>query len=584
MYLEFFGLTEKPFTITPNPRFIFLSKNHKEVFAHLLYGIRNHSGFIEVTGEVGAGKTTVLRTLFEQLEGDDYRLAFIFNPSLSAEELLRAVSRELHIEATGSSTGEILDALNEYLLRENQAGRTVVLVIDEAQNLTPQVLEQVRLLSNLETEGDKLIQIVLVGQPELGVLLDRPDLRQLNQRIVVRYHLRPIDAEDTRAYIRHRLELAGIRDRELFSPGALRRIYRFSGGLPRLINILCDRALLVAYSEDRRQVSTAEVKLAISELRRHSRARRWWPLLTFSASALLLLAGIHFAWDILLPGADPALRPAMTKSPAIAANAPGAPAVDRGEALAALPGDSFIPAPDFSPGPSTPGMEENNLIAAGQPTASPTPFGGDVEPGYPLLRGKGRGDRSSAHKSPPVAMTRIQDAGTKANRPADSAAKNPLPPGALTQLTDPLLLGFVPAANSPLGTSEQAVLLTSYLGQLLGEAVTVESFSDESALYEGIYRYRQVDLALFRNGIPSRANHLPLQPLVGCRGQGVNDTSSCLLVARRGLYQGTAELLQSTLEELETSKEGQRVLAEAGGLGFFPLETNPRSSRAGELP
>ena len=345
MYLEFFGLTEKPFTITPNPRFMFLSKNHREVFAHLLYGIRNHSGFIEITGEVGAGKTTVLRTLFEQLEGDDYRLAFIFNPSLSATELLQAICRDLAIPVTGASSGELLDALNTYLLRENQSGRTVVLVIDEAQNLTPAVLEQIRLLSNLETEGDKLIQIILVGQPELGDLLDRRDLRQLNQRITVRYHLRPIDREDTVAYIRHRLELAGVHDRDLFSPAAVRRIYRYSGGLPRLINVLCDRALLVAYSEDQRRVSMAEVKTAIRELRRGSRSRRRWPLWGLGGFILLVVLAGLWAWPRwlgtwpnamkqLLPGhsmpaTSTAVDPAREETSAVSQSSPHSPAGGR---------------------------------------------------------------------------------------------------------------------------------------------------------------------------------------------------------------------------------------------------------------
>ena len=319
MYLEFFGLTEKPFTITPNPRFLFLSKNHKEVFAHLLYGIRNHSGFIEVTGEVGAGKTTVLRTLFEQLEEDEYRLAFIFNPSLSAQELLRAMCRELQISTENLGNGEILDAIYGYLLRENKAGRTVVLVIDEAQNLSPAVLEQVRLLSNLETDGDKLIQIVLVGQPELGDLLDRPDLRQLNQRISVRYHLRPIDFDDTCAYVRHRLELAGVRDRDLFSKPALRRIFRFSGGLPRLINVLCDRSLLVAYSEDVRQVGSAEVGVAIGELRRQSRPRSRGLIPGAAVLVVALLVAGFLYWRPLprpnRPVDMPTGMPAVTPSP-----------------------------------------------------------------------------------------------------------------------------------------------------------------------------------------------------------------------------------------------------------------------------
>lgn len=325
MYLEFFGFRGKPFTITPNPRFIFLSKNHKEVFAHLLYGIRNRSGFIEVTGEVGAGKTTVLRTLFEQLEGDDYRLAFIFNPSLSAEDLLRSICRELHISLPEAGTGTLLEALNSYLLQQNTAGRTVVLVIDEAQNLAPEVLEQIRLLSNLETESDKLIQIVLVGQPELGALLDRPDLRQLNQRVTVRYHLLPMGFEDTRAYIRHRLQLAGCPEQELFTDRAIRAVYGFSRGLPRLINILCDRALLVAYSEDRSRVDRDSVAQARRELGRSEEPsaggrRRWrWGL-----ALLLLVAAAYLAWPPLAMVPEPPATATATAT-VVADNPPAAP-------------------------------------------------------------------------------------------------------------------------------------------------------------------------------------------------------------------------------------------------------------------
>lgn len=278
MYCEFYGFAEKPFTITPNPRFIFLSKNHKEVFAHLLYGVRTHCGFIEITGEVGTGKTTALRTLLNQLESDSYRLAFIFNPSLSALELLRGINAEFGIESAAASAGELLSALNHFLLRENAAGRTVVLVIDEAQNLQPTVLEQIRMLSNLETETDKLIQIILVGQPELGAMLERTELRQLSQRITVRYHLRPMDFDDARDYIAHRLEVAGSRDAGLFTPRAMKRIFRHSRGYPRLINILCDRSLLIGYTENSRQITVSLVDTAIRELQRQVRPQNWWRL------------------------------------------------------------------------------------------------------------------------------------------------------------------------------------------------------------------------------------------------------------------------------------------------------------------
>ncbi len=266
MYLDFYGFKEKPFNITPNPRFIYLSKTHKEVFAHLLYGIQDQCGFIAVTGEVGTGKTTVLRTLLGELEDETYRLAFIFNPCLSALDLLRSINREYGIEWELDSPAELIRMLNEFLLEQKTAGKIVVLVIDEAQNLDPAVLEQIRLLSNLETDTDKLIQIVLVGQPELGELLSRPDLRQLNQRVTVRYHLDTMDFADTCDYIRHRLRIAGGADQEVFPTATVKRIYRFSSGLPRLINILCSRALLIGYADGCRQISPRMVAAAISEL------------------------------------------------------------------------------------------------------------------------------------------------------------------------------------------------------------------------------------------------------------------------------------------------------------------------------
>jgi general secretion pathway protein A len=268
MYCEHFGFKESPFTITPNPRFIFFSKNHREAFAHLFYGITNRVGFMELTGEVGTGKTTVLRTVLSQIDDDSHRIALILNPCLSRLELMRSINREFGAPSDGLSSSELLQELNQFLLAENAAGRTVVLVIDEAQNLEPQVLEQIRLISNLETETAKLIQIVLAGQPELGTLLERKDLRQLSQRIAVRYHLRAMDFADTRAYIGHRLEVAGARFAVNINAAALKKIYRFSGGYPRLINIVCDRSLLVAFGDSKHEVSARDVATAIAEIRR----------------------------------------------------------------------------------------------------------------------------------------------------------------------------------------------------------------------------------------------------------------------------------------------------------------------------
>lgn len=296
MYLDYYGFKEKPFTITPNPRFIFLSKNHKEVFAHLLYGLQNHAGFIEVTGEVGTGKTTVLRTLLSQLDEETYRVALILNPCLSAYELLRTISREFGVAGEESTIADLLESLNDFLLEQHRQGRTVVLVIDEAQNLDPRVLEQIRLLSNLETETDKLIQIVLVGQPELGILLERPELRQLSQRVTVRYHLRPMDFLDTRTYIEHRLEIAGFPKAAVFTEGALKKIFNFSGGYPRLINIICDRALLIGYTEGRREISKKMITTAIKEMRRENRKgwtfRSAWAV-TIGGGLILLGSGFY---------------------------------------------------------------------------------------------------------------------------------------------------------------------------------------------------------------------------------------------------------------------------------------------------
>lgn len=267
MYCEFFGFKEQPFSITPNPRFIYLSKNHREAFAHLLYGIESHAGFIELTGEVGTGKTTILRSLLNQLDDTKHRTALIFNPRLSADELLRTINREFGILASGT-IDELMHALNQFLLSENAASRTVVLVIDESQNLDPSVLEQIRMISNLETDTDKLIQIILAGQPELGEMLESEKLRQLNQRIKVRYHLPHLDFEDMVSYIDHRLEIAGGWKAATFQAGALDKIFKYSRGLPRLINVLCDRALLIAYTDETREISSKTVKQAIRELKR----------------------------------------------------------------------------------------------------------------------------------------------------------------------------------------------------------------------------------------------------------------------------------------------------------------------------
>jgi general secretion pathway protein A len=270
MYKQFYGFEESPFNITPDPRFLFFSVKHREAFHHLLFGIRERKGFIQITGEVGAGKTTLCRALLEEL-GDSYRTALILNPIMTRSQLLWLILSELGLDPDEGDDILRLARLNNYLLEQVGHGHDVVLLIDEAQNLSRDLLEQVRLLSNLETDQRKLLQIVLVGQPELRDLLDERGLRQLRQRITVRYHLRPLSPWETEAYIQHRLHVAGANSRPTFSRGALWWIYRYSHGVPRLVNAICDKALLAGYVSGSEHLTASHVRRARRELEGKSR-------------------------------------------------------------------------------------------------------------------------------------------------------------------------------------------------------------------------------------------------------------------------------------------------------------------------
>jgi general secretion pathway protein A len=247
MYLEHYGFREAPFNITPDPRFLYFSGRHREALEHLLYGIRERKGFVQITGEVGAGKTTLCRAALELL-GPTFRTALILNPVMSSTQLLRTILVELGLKVPGRiDRVAYLEMLNEFLLAQVPKGEDVVLIIDEAQDLSPELLEQVRLLSNLETDRQKLLQIVLIGQPELRSMLDDTRLRQLRQRITVRYHLDPLSREETELYVHYRLQVAGGNGRPTFSRWAMSRIHRYSKGVPRLINAVCDTSLLAGY-------------------------------------------------------------------------------------------------------------------------------------------------------------------------------------------------------------------------------------------------------------------------------------------------------------------------------------------------
>lgn len=291
MYQHYFGLTEAPFSIAPAPHFLYMSQRHQEALAHLLYGLGGDGGFVLLTGEVGAGKTTVCRCLLEQIP-ESCDLAYIFNPKLTVAELLSTICAEFGIAcpADNTSVKVFVDRINAHLLDAHARGRHAVLIIDEAQNLSADVLEQMRLLTNLETNERKLLQIILLGQPELATLLARPELRQLAQRIVARYHLGPLGKAEVAAYVRHRLAVAGSQ-RPLFPPSLMGRIYRLSGGVPRIINVLCDRALLGAYAQGEERVDRATLAQAAREVfGTPARARQGWSR-AFVAGLLLIAGG-----------------------------------------------------------------------------------------------------------------------------------------------------------------------------------------------------------------------------------------------------------------------------------------------------
>ncbi len=292
MYLSFFGLNEKPFAITPDPRYLYLSERHAEALAHLLYGVNESGGFIQLTGEVGTGKTTVVRTLLSRVP-HHADVAVILNPRMTPIEFLLTICEELGLDLTDAdrdSVKQMVDALNRRLLAAHAEGRRVIVIVDEAQNLSADVLEQVRLLTNLETPTQKLLQIILIGQPELRELLDRTELRQLAQRITGRYHLEPLSREETQGYVRHRLRVAGAAD-EIFAPAALAEVHRVSAGIPRVINVTCDRALLGAYTEETRKVTAGLVRRAAGEVYGRRFMPSWLAWLC-GALGLLALAGV----------------------------------------------------------------------------------------------------------------------------------------------------------------------------------------------------------------------------------------------------------------------------------------------------
>ena len=319
MYFRYFGLQEEPFSIAVNPKYLFMSARHRDALAHLLYGVGAGGGFILLTGEVGTGKTTINRALLQQLPAET-DIAIILNPALNADELLATACDELGITyEAGASLKDLTDCLHAFLLENHSRGRNTVLLIDEAQHLQFDVLEQIRLLTNLETNTRKLLQIILVGQPELSAMLAKPELRQLSQRITARYNLQPLNLDETDAYIRHRLQVAGLpANQEIFPPGVVKGIYRESRGIPRIINVLCDRMLLGTYGQNKSRVDRAMLKQAAAEvmgeqgLEPQSSTARW-----VAVAAVLVLCLGFLLFSVTRDGTEAVQDVAKTLEPPI---------------------------------------------------------------------------------------------------------------------------------------------------------------------------------------------------------------------------------------------------------------------------
>lgn len=310
MYLNFYGLKKEPFGHTPDPALLFLSPSHKEALAAVMYGVQKRKGFVVITGEVGVGKTTILRSYLKKTTKESLKTVYLFNTNVTFPALLKTICRELALPINTDDLGETLCQLHQFLIQEYRRGGNIVLVIDEAQNMPMETLDNIRMLSNLETATDKLIQIVFSGQPEFDKLLDRHELRQLKQGIAVRTTIAPLTTKESAAYIRYRLTKAGNKGAEIFTPGALKRILRPAHGIPRVLNILCDNALITAFGYQKKQVTRVIVEEIICDLmgKKEPIRREWW----ISVAVLLLIAS---AFSLVRFASQPVSNLTTEKSP-----------------------------------------------------------------------------------------------------------------------------------------------------------------------------------------------------------------------------------------------------------------------------
>jgi general secretion pathway protein A len=399
MYNSYFGFREKPFKLVPNPEYLFLSKTHEIALAHLTYATDQGEGFVVIIGEVGTGKTTLCRNYLESLD-EDTDSAYIFNPHLETNELLIGICHEFGMRTQERNTKALLDTLNLFLIKQNAAGRKVVLLIDEAQLLSVDNLEMVRMLSNLETTKSKLLQIILVGQPELAEKLETYELRQLSQRISLNYHLTPLPREDTEAYIQHRIGIASQRQDKLFSPNACRLVHQYSGGIPRLINIACDRALLTAFSQNKTKVTKGVMQTAIGELSTSSKVPR-----TSRNRRSLVVAGGICTLAVLVVGAYFLFRsgestPASTSATAPIEDAESVPAPVQRQRFKVPPGTPGTQSPSPAQAPAKVTEQASKPAVEQAPASTPEPKAQQVSPPGKAERSKGAGAPLPAARGP----------------------------------------------------------------------------------------------------------------------------------------------------------------------------------------
>jgi general secretion pathway protein A len=393
MYAQFFGLSHEPFSIAPDPRYLFMSERHREALAHLLYGVNGGGGFVLLSGEIGTGKTTVCRCFLEQIPANT-NVAYIFNPKQSTQELLRSVCDEFHLTYSATdpaglpSAKDYVDALNAFLLDGHAAGRNNVLVIDEAQSLSADVLEQLRLLTNLETNERKLLQIMLIGQPELRLMLALPELEQLSQRVLARFHLDALSEDETVQYIQHRLSVAGLKGPVPFSRKGIKRIQQITRGVPRRINLLCDRAMLGAYAEGKGTIDQSIVNKASSEVFEDPRLTRGRD--TLAESKRWRMLGVGLAAVLVLAVAAAVLNPSLLAdftggTSAAKVKVPAATAQAVAQVAAVATAAAAVAASGAPSAPVTPALSASTASAASGPAAGVQAQRSELKSGFKLL-------------------------------------------------------------------------------------------------------------------------------------------------------------------------------------------------------